>query len=537
MKRKIVIITFLLLSVVSFAQQKRVKTTIDTTKVKFGYQINLTLKTTTDTLSKVIFPKGNYFGRLEVLETYPTDTVKEGFNYHLTKKYGLTQWDSGKYTIPRLNILINNKPFLSDSIQVEFLNVAVDTVKQPMHDIKNVIQAPKESSSWWIYLLILLGVLALIAFGYYLYKKFKKIKKEEIVFATPIEKANAHLKNLELKNLIQKGEIKAYYSELTDIARTFIEEAIKIPALESTTSELVDALKNSTLNKKLSLSKETLDNLEAVLKQADLVKFAKSKPQEFEIESDRKKIASCITKINQSIPEEIDDLKLNQELLLKKYQQRKRKQKIATAGMIVSFILFGVFIFFVVTKGITFVKDTIIGHPTKELAEGEWVTSEYGIPPIKVETPKVLKRMDVSNLLPKDTLSPLLDMQMFSYGGIMDNFYVFVSSAQYKENTEIDFNKVLEGNIVTWEKAGAQNILLKQEKFDTKKGVTGLRAYGTMMVLNNIKKESIKMYYEILLFKQDNGLQQVHLSIKENDKYGEEIIDRIINSVELGKLK
>jgi hypothetical protein len=29
--------------------------------------------------------------------------------------------------------------------------------------------------------------------------------------------------------------------------------------------------------------------------------------------------------------------------------------------------------YFIVTKGFDYVKDTIIGHPTKELLEGEWI--------------------------------------------------------------------------------------------------------------------------------------------------------------------
>ena len=98
---------FLLFSTFVFAQQKRVTTSVDSTKVKIGAQINLTLKTTVDTLSNVIFPEGNLFGGLEVLESYPTDTIKEDFKYHLIKKYGLTQWDSGVYVLPRLEIKIN----------------------------------------------------------------------------------------------------------------------------------------------------------------------------------------------------------------------------------------------------------------------------------------------------------------------------------------------------------------------------------------------------------------------------------------------
>ena len=74
---------------------------------------------------------------------------------------------------------------------------------------------------------------------------------------------------------MERGEVKEYYSELTDIARTYIEEAIEIPAMESTTDELIAAFKIAVVKKKLSLTDETIKNLEKVLKQADLVKFAK----------------------------------------------------------------------------------------------------------------------------------------------------------------------------------------------------------------------------------------------------------------------
>ena len=53
-------------------------------------------------------------------------------------------------------------------------------------------------------------------------------------------------------------------------------------------------------------------------------------------------------------------------------------------------------------KGFDYVKDNFLGHPTKDLVEGEWVYSEYGNPGVRVETPKVLKRMDATKMLPKE---------------------------------------------------------------------------------------------------------------------------------------
>ena len=530
-------IFFLLISTFVCAQQKRVTTSVDSTKVKIGAQINLTFKTTVDTLSKVAFPEGKLFGSLEVLESYPTDTIKENEKYQLIKKYGLTQFDSGKYTIPSLKVIINSKPFATDSVLVEILPVVVDTLKQHMYDIKDISTVPNDYSNWWIYLLILIGIAGIGYLIYYLIKKNRKPLEEEIVYASPIEKATAHLKSLEKKSLVERGEVKEYYSELTDIARTYIEEAIEIPAMESTTDELISAFKIAIVKKKLSLTEETIKNLEKVLKQADLVKFAKSKPLEFEIADDKIKIEKTIFKIHQSIPEEIEEDELedneaNQAKILKRKKAKKRTIIIVSA-IIVVFISLGIV---VAVKGFDFLKDNILGHPTKELLEGEWVSSQYGNPAIKIETPKVLQRMDVSKMMGGQQ-SEMADMQMFGYGAMMDHFYIAIMTTKLKQEIKIELAQALEGSLKMMEANGAQNILVKQEEFSTKEGINGLRGFGTMNILDPITKKSRKAYYEVMFFGQEGGLQQVIVLHEEGDEVANEITERIMNSVEISIIK
>ena len=530
-------IFFLLISTFVFAQQKRVTTSVDSTKVKIGAQINLTFKTTVDTLSKVAFPEGKLFGSLEVLESYPTDTIKENDKYQLIKKYGLTQFDSGKYTIPSLKVIINSKPFATDSVLVEILPVVVDTLKQHMYDIKDISTVPNDYSNWWIYLLILIGIGGIGYLIYYLIKKNKKPLEEEIVYASPIEKATAHLKSLEKKSLVERGEVKEYYSELTDIARTYIEEAIEIPAMESTTDELISAFKIAIVKKKLSLTEETIKNLEKVLKQADLVKFAKSKPLEFEIADDKIKIEKTIFKIHQSIPEEVEEEELedneaNQAKILKRKKAKKRTLIIVSV-VVVLFVSLGIL---VAVKGFDFLKDNILGHPTKELLEGEWVSSQYGNPAIKIETPKVLQRMDVSKMMGGQQ-SEMADMQMFGYGAMMDHFYIAIMTTKLKQDIKIELAQALEGSLKMMEANGAQNILVKQEEFSTKEGINGLRGFGTMNILDPITKKSRKAFYEAIYFAQEGGLQQIVVMHEEGDEVANQITERILNSVELAKLK
>jgi hypothetical protein len=538
------LILYLLFSTTVFAQQKQVTTSIDTIKNKIGAEFKLTLKTNVDTLSKVVFPSARNFGALEVIQSYPIDTILKNDRYELIKKYGLTQFDSGRFMIPSIKILINNKVFLSDSIQVEVANVQVDTLKQKMYDIKDIVKANEGIGDWWKYLSVLLLIGGIGAFIYWYYKIRKKDKIEEEIYKTPIEKATNLLNNLEKKELWQHGEVKAYYSELTDIVRNYIEEAIEIPAMESTTAELIEGLKVASQKKKMKLSKETIENLFVVLKQADLVKFAKVKPLDFEITEDRKKIERAIVTLDKAIPvvvEAEDDMLLNEmqrQEQLKKELQKQKKKRILTIVVSSFLLLFAVTTFFVVTKGFDYVIDNVFGNSSKELLEGEWVKSDYGSPSIRINTPKVLVRTDLKKILPKNGTALIKDMQSFTYGNFSDKVYIMISTLQYKQETKIDLAKSLDAALQSLEAQGAQNMIVKQEDFETNEGgIKGIKGYGTFSKIDGENQSSTKFYYETLIFSQEGGLQQIIIVHEEGDAYANEISDKILSSVELQNTK
>jgi hypothetical protein len=535
--KKHILYIFLFSLVGSAVFGQKITTSIDKHKNKIGAQFNLTLKIAVDTSANVVFPRGTNFGKMEVIRDYVVDTVKKNNQYELTKKYGLAQFDSGKYAIPGLKILINKQPFYSDSLNVQVSAVKVDTLKQKMFDIKPIAEVEQPIGSWWLYLL---GFLAIIGIGllvYFLIKKYQKKKLDEEIYKTPIERATSLLKSLESKQLWQKGEIKTYYSELTDIARNYIEEEIQIPAMESTTTELIYGLQKVAKQKHMKLSKETLKNLERVLKQADLVKFAKSKPMDFEIEEDKKRIENSIVLIHKAVPEVVIDEgdSALDELLKQKLLKKQRTKRIILGVVTIIVLLFATMLILIATKGFDYVKDNFIGHPTKELLEGEWVLSEYGNPPVIIETPKVLKRIDISKSIPKDGQALIKEMQSFVYGSLLDNFYVMVSTLKYKQEMQIDLSKSIEGSLKLLESQGAQDLIVKQEEFTTKEGITGRRGYGTYSRIDNVKKESVKLYYEIIVFSQDGGLQQIIMLHKEGDKYANQLCERMLNSVEFKK--
>ena len=98
-----------LFSLFSFFSFSQVTSSIDSTAIKIGEQITYKIQIETDSTQFVVFPEGQTFLPLEMIESYPIDTTKHDVKFRLIKKYGLTQFDSGVYFIPRQKIIIGDK--------------------------------------------------------------------------------------------------------------------------------------------------------------------------------------------------------------------------------------------------------------------------------------------------------------------------------------------------------------------------------------------------------------------------------------------
>src|SRR5690606_37271253 len=151
-----------LFSLFSFYATAQVSSSVDSTKIKIGEEILYTIDVQSDSTDVVVFPEEQTFAPLEMIESYKTDTTFEGNKYRLIKKYGLTQFDSGHYTIPPQRIFINNKPFLTDSIKAEVNDVVVDTTKQKMFDIKPAVEVKGPRFDWLLLLYWLVPIILIV---------------------------------------------------------------------------------------------------------------------------------------------------------------------------------------------------------------------------------------------------------------------------------------------------------------------------------------------------------------------------------------
>jgi hypothetical protein len=523
---------FILFSFFSFSQ---VSSTIDSTSIKIGEQITYYVQVEVDTTDLVVFPEGQTFLPLEMIESYDIDTLKKKDKFSLIKKYGLTQFDSGAYTIPRQKIIIGDKTFFTDSLKVEVNTVVVDTTKG-LYDVKPIIAVNKKGSDWWKYLLLTLLVIGIIAFllFWFIWRKKPLTEEEEIALLPPYDRAKLALKKLDESPYLENENLKGYYSELTFIIRKYLDEKVYDKALESTTDELITRLNLLKEGNQVDLSKEDIKNLEAILKRADLVKFAKSAPDVELAKIDRDTIDVEIDHVKEALPEPTEEEKLLDEAYREEQERKKKRRKVWLTVGISIFLLLATLTGLSLKYGFNYVKDTIIGHDSKELLEGDWVRSEYGFPPLTISTPRVLKRVD-SKIT--DAINPNVNVTAFNYGSLLERFSITVATSKFKTEgkNKFDIEKVVEGSLKMYEASGAQNIITKKDKFVTPNGAEGIKVYGTLQrpIPGTEQVENGKYTFLVFASTSEDVLQQIELSWKDSDTYADQIVERILNSVEL----
>ncbi|MDX1601464.1 MAG: BatD family protein [Salinimicrobium sediminis] len=521
------LLTFFLAAVSVSALAQEVSASVDTTNIKIGEQITYRLSVESDGGSPVVFPEGQTFSPLEMIEAYAIDTSEIGDRQRLIREYALTQFDSGQYTIPQQRVLINDREFRTDSFSVVVNDVVVDTTKQKMYPIKPAVEVPPAFGIpqwlWWLLGLILLGIV-----GYLLYKSRQK-RKEAAKQLPPYEQALYELKQLDDSHLLEQREIKEYYSQLSAAVRRYLDGEVYDHALESTTNELIAYLEAERDRGKLKLENTTISKLKIILERADLAKFANSKPDVLTAKEDRASVENVIKDTKASIPQPTEEELLADQEYRERLERKRKVKKIIFGILAVVILISAATAYIISTKGLDYFADTYLGNTSKEMLEGEWIESEYGTPPVSIASPDVLVREL------KDSTAVASGKETFNFGSLESSVFLSVNTRPAGE----DFN--LEGAVEEvysyLEANGAKNIITKQEEFETLNGAKGMKIFGTMSFQKSEKSKPIQKEYAILNFGMGEGYQQIVMIYNEGDKYAEEITQRVSTSVELIKME
>ena len=265
-----------------FAQEISVTASTDTSDYMIGDQIQYSLYIK---MNKEVYIINPFFRdtlkNIDVLGI--SDPIVEENETGKSVKYlcVLSRFDSAQVTIAPIKIEYRTKVdstlrfALSNSVSfnVHRMDVAME---EEIKDIKPPIRP--FDFFFLLYILIAITIISLLVY-YFIYKKYFK-PKQEIIVQKKEEKLLSHqlalrkLAQLEKEELWQKGFVKEYHSNITEIIREYFEKQFGLPALERTTTESLKLLsKHQQGIKVLDITSQFFNN-------ADLVKFAKFTPLE-----------------------------------------------------------------------------------------------------------------------------------------------------------------------------------------------------------------------------------------------------------------
>jgi hypothetical protein len=187
-------------------------------------------------------------------------------------------FDEANLKLPALSILLKNKKILKTPTSE--IGIFATKSSNDLSDMAENRDIVRHGMAWLDYLPWILGGFVLSLFAFLFLKKKPKPKVVEIPILPslpkpiPTEILNQKLALLHQKNLWQNNQQKEYCAELSLIIREYLENQYQFPALESTTAEIMQQMKN----KEFPLNKRPI--LKAILEQSDLAKYAKYIPEE-----------------------------------------------------------------------------------------------------------------------------------------------------------------------------------------------------------------------------------------------------------------
>ena len=294
-------VAFVLACGVVVAQSPTITSHISADTVMIGDRVTLTIEVEADVMQHILFPSFDFKQTgeeaqqeepsIEVIKDYAPDTVEqEGRRMRLRKRYEMAVYDEGIYKLGRAQALYLDKNlvdtlFADNEEQLIVKTFQIDSTMTTVRDLKPQMTLPFRFGEVSGYLGISFGAALLLAGLIYLLVRYlhKRGRRISDLFK-PAPPVPAHivaieaLERLRNEKLWQNDKHKLYYSGLSDILRTYLAGRFEVGAMEMTTDEIAEALR------KVDIEQKSKMDLLSVLRDADLVKFAKATPEASENE-------------------------------------------------------------------------------------------------------------------------------------------------------------------------------------------------------------------------------------------------------------
>jgi len=259
-----------------FAQAQSIKVTASSDRILIGDHLQLIAEINSGSakFDKIDFESIDTSSHFELIN--PGEAEGQAGQKKFIQKILVTSFDSGIYYLPPLTAIFksNGEQILSKSNPIPISIGTVPPDSLGLAPLKDIIE---EEATWedylmWMLIPLLLLILALIYFWWRRRKEAGSVTKVIEVYVPPHERALNELEQLEQEKLWQQGDFKKFEVRISTIFRRYLEDKFNFPALEWTTREIVQHLSQG------GFEDISVPVVQEVLKQSDMVKYAKVKP-------------------------------------------------------------------------------------------------------------------------------------------------------------------------------------------------------------------------------------------------------------------
>jgi hypothetical protein len=210
---------------------------------------------------------------LEIIGNFNDSTFQKNGRFIWEGKYTITAWDTGYFVIPPTTISTQDSVYEFAPILIRVTSPITDPNKE-IYDIKEqFFELPTDYFAWfkenYTWLLPLIAIVLIAIFWWIRKKRKNEIPVKELSLK---EKTLLAIDALDAAQLWEKDKLKEHYTELSFILRSYLSARYGLNLLEKT------SFQTTILLKKQGLANDTIETIQTILNQADLVKFAKSKP-------------------------------------------------------------------------------------------------------------------------------------------------------------------------------------------------------------------------------------------------------------------
>lgn len=217
---------------------------------------------------------------IDLVEAGRPDTSDIGSGREEIRQQLIIQaFDSGLYTIPPFVYVCGNETIMSNDLPLKVIPVSVDSLRT-VHDYADTVDGGWKlwdfvpdfiADYWWVILICALVVLLVAVIIFFRKKKVVSILPQKKP-VPPYELAMQALTRLKSEKLCENGHEKEYYTRLTEILRTYLEQRFGINAMEMTSTQIMQQVSRH------DETRPSAGLMQQILEMADFVKFAKVRP-------------------------------------------------------------------------------------------------------------------------------------------------------------------------------------------------------------------------------------------------------------------